>query len=313
MNFQMILQEVIIEDNQNNINNIFYPIRQQIRATVYNEFHIESYSATQIINLDQNGIYRDISMMMFQPKLQILEIIGCKLESLDGIEQLTKLQDIKASYNKFKTIQQLSSLRYMRTLNLNGNQLINLDGIQELTLLQKINLSCNKLTSIKQLSKLILCEQLDLSYNEITSVEPISNFSNLKQLNLVNNLVSSLFGLKNLVQLEALNILGNEVSDLRQLLFLKHLPNLKQMFIIGTEYLTSFVEDNHNECVFSPFYPYYAIKILPNIKSFEYNVNNENQRNLVFYPEQIRTEALARKYQIETELNEELEVELRKQ
>ncbi|CAL5971466.1 Conserved_hypothetical protein [Hexamita inflata] len=313
MNFQMIFQEIIMEDDKDNLDNIFYPIRQQTKAKVYNEFNIKSYSTSQIINLDQNGIYRNITMMLFQPKLQTLQIIGCKLESLDGIEQLPKLQIINASNNKFKTIQQLSSLRYVQTLNLKGNQLISLDGIEELTLLQKINLSCNKLTSIKQLSKLTLCEQLDLSYNKVTSVEPIANFSNLKQLNLVDNLVSSLFGLKNLVKLEALNILGNEVSDLRQLLFLKHLPNLKQMFIIGTEYLTSFVEDNHNECVFSPLYPYYAIKILPNIKSFEYNVNNENQRNLVFYPEQIRTEALARKFQIETELNEELEVELRKQ
>ncbi|CAL5971461.1 Hypothetical_protein [Hexamita inflata] len=53
-----------------------------------------------------------------------------------------------------------------------------------------------------------------------------------------------------------------------------------------------------------PFNPYYAIHVLPNIKSFEYNLNNENQRNLVFHLEQMRTEALAQEFQIETELNE---------
>ncbi|CAL5998685.1 Conserved_hypothetical protein [Hexamita inflata] len=304
----MILKEIIIKDDNDILDNVFNPI-QQITAQVYNQFNIKSYSTTQKINLDQNGIYKDISMMLFQPQLQTLQIIKCKLESLDGIEQLPKLQIINASYNQFKTIQQLSSLRYIQILNLQNNKLISLDGIEELTLLQKINLSCNKLTSIKQLSKLTLCKQLDLSYNQIISVEPISDFSNLKLLNLVDNLVSSLFGLKNLVKLEALNILGNEVSDLRQLLFLKHLPNLKHLFIIGTDYLTSFVDDNHNECVFSHLYPYYAIQILPNIKSFEYN---ENQRNLVFYSEQIRSEALAREFQIETELNEQLEAKLRK-
>ncbi|CAL6020629.1 Internalin-A_precursor [Hexamita inflata] len=87
----------------------------------------------------------------------------------------------------------LSSLTFLRSLNVSNLNLQAIDFISCLVNLEQLNISQNRLTSIKPVQSLIKLQVLDFSFNLVTAICPLRFLTNLSHLSLIGNKISDLF------------------------------------------------------------------------------------------------------------------------
>ncbi|MDD4353258.1 MAG: leucine-rich repeat domain-containing protein [Candidatus Nanoarchaeia archaeon] len=117
--------------------------------------------------------------------LKSLEMSHCNVESLDNLENLCKLTELK----------------------LDGNEITSMGGIMDLYNLEKIDLSSNEIIKIEGLAKLKNLKYLDLNFNKISDMKGF-NLHNLKYLGLSNNNIRYLpdnFGKLNIAEIDLSN------------------------------------------------------------------------------------------------------------
>ncbi|CAL6005599.1 leucine-rich_repeat domain-containing protein [Hexamita inflata] len=218
-----------------------------------------------------------------QPYLENLNL--SKLESLDGIENLHALTKAYINYNRLKSINQLIYCKYIQELHVQDNELTSLDGVQSLFNLTVLIANHNQLTSIVEISKLPLLKELVLNNNNICSLNGIQNLLSLKSLEVGNNKISNLMYLQNLKQLIFLNLDNNNLSDIRQLLFLKEIDSLKNIWLTERQ---QFFSKGANKICEIPNFVQYVILILPQIESYCYEADYD--RGARYYSYQITVE-----------------------
>ena len=123
------------------------------------------------------------------PYLLTLNIQGMKLDNLDPIAGLARLEKLDLTGSRFSP-DSLSVLGYVSTL-------------KDLTLAD-----CG-LSTIASLSNVVTLTRLDLSKNTVRDLSALSGMTYLKELNLSNNVVVSLEALMPLMNLEKLNVSSN--------------------------------------------------------------------------------------------------------
>lgn len=126
---------------------------------------------------------------------------GREIESLEGIEVFSSLEELYCNYNKLTKID-VSSLKNLKSLYVDGNQLTKLD-VSANTNLSVLFCGSNKLTEL-DVSKLTNLEQLDCMNNQLTSLD-VSNNTELAYLLCGENNIPSINLSKN-PNLEVLQI-----------------------------------------------------------------------------------------------------------
>ncbi len=133
------------------------------------------------------------------------------ISSLEGIQNLGNLSELKLRRNQIRDLNPISHLKHLKTLNLRENPVTDLTPLAENTGLVYLNLySDTGITSIAPLAGLTNLETLILG--EVAVEEEISileGFPLLKHLNLRSSGITDLSPLAGLANLEYLNLYSN--------------------------------------------------------------------------------------------------------
>ncbi|MCK0159435.1 hypothetical protein [Allomuricauda sp. F6463D] len=161
----------------------------------------------------ENFPYPDLKKFSNTPHLSALEINLSKIESLDGVEKITKLKELKITGSShIKSIDSLTQVSNKRLKKLeisSSNDFTGLEGLSNLTALQSLtfdgisHLDCatlEKNTALKNLS----IKRVD----KMTNQESLSKLTNLKSLEILYiGAIDNLNFLSDLPNLEKLQLL----------------------------------------------------------------------------------------------------------
>ncbi|CAL6052555.1 leucine-rich_repeat domain-containing protein [Hexamita inflata] len=129
--------------------------------------------------------------------VKVLFVVLCELESLNGLQNWSELQEIQFYMNNLKYIGQLENLTKLTVLKLGQNQINNLEPLKHLVNLTELDLSNNQIQYLEPLSGLINLINLDLLLNRIENIEPLRTLVNLISLDLSENLIENFFPIIN--------------------------------------------------------------------------------------------------------------------
>ena len=183
-------------------------------------------------------------------KIHYLNISNMSINSLEGIERLTKLVSLDASNNQLKSVEPLKRLSNLRELNISNNGIANLEAIGFFSLsqlpLRKLDISYNgiwsidhRVGSLSEISMLVQfkeLESLNISGNSILDISSLGNLKKLKELDASRNPLEDISPIQRLVNLQHLNLRETSVSDLTAIIELSDLRylNLHSCKDIGT-------------------------------------------------------------------------------
>ncbi len=191
----------------------------------------------------------DLSWLADFPNLKVFECQGNGLRSLEGIEVLTKAEEISVKSNFIADLTPLKGLTQLKMLNLYENEITQIDSIAHLNQITHLDLAKNKITSIAPLA-----EWRDLHYfsvyscYELHDVGVVANFTKLSSLNLSfidapNLSMTLLDSMDNLEFLMVQGVLGSN-EDLKHIgshLSLKAVTMGKNDEITDISYLSDLV------------------------------------------------------------------------
>lgn len=140
-------------------------------------------------------------------------------QDLSDLRYLTNLERLAIPERRLDSLSFLSSLGYLKELDLSGCRfpaadLEILTGLQDL---EKLNLAGCGLSTIAELSGADNLIYLDLSSNTLRNLEPLTTMTALQELYLQHNAVTALDQLSSLTSLEKLDISYNSVTVLSPL------------------------------------------------------------------------------------------------
>ncbi|CAL6005610.1 leucine-rich_repeat domain-containing protein [Hexamita inflata] len=219
------------------------------------------------LSIYNNQDLKNIMYIGFYPNLKHFCAAYCNLESLQGMENIPKVQRVFIYNNQLKSLKGIEKCKYIKELRAERNILENLDGIQYLEQLNHFDVSNNLLSSIKELEGLKQLERININENQVKSLEGIENILSLQYIDAWSNQISSFYYLKSLKNLMFLNVAKNHISDIRQLLFLCDLPELKRIWLVEQGKNNS--QGSNKLCADSD-YPNFVIQVLPKLEAFEY-------------------------------------------
>ncbi|KAJ6335515.1 hypothetical protein OIU78_012195 [Salix suchowensis] len=131
------------------------------------------FSSLRSVNLSNNFIVQ-ITPGSLPKGLHALNLSRNKINTIDGLRELTRLRVLDLSYNRISRIGQgLSNCTVIKELYLAGNKTSDVEGLHRLLKLTVLDLSFNKITTTKALGQLV------------------ANYNSLQALNLLGNPVQS--------------------------------------------------------------------------------------------------------------------------
>ncbi|CAL5970935.1 leucine-rich_repeat domain-containing protein [Hexamita inflata] len=227
-------------------------VQQEINTEKYDEFMIEMYQNRQnnqqlIIKNDSSLKYFSfvdnlgiIALMIYNccDKKQIIQfdkvpktitnlgISDCKLDNIQGLDQMTQLAILDLQNNKLCSIESLKHLQGLNNLQIRHNQLKQIKPLATMINLISLNLSDNMITDLSPLQYLIKLQNLELTNNLITNLLPLKNLIDMQHLNLMTNNFENVDYLANMQKLKYLNISHNQVIDVSHLSQLNSLTQL---------------------------------------------------------------------------------------
>ncbi len=149
-----------------------------------------------------------------------------ELLQLYSDEELDDVIEVTWASCKFRSIEGLSRLRNLKTLDLVGNRIATISGIEACPLLEVVNLSQNWIERIEGLTSLPQLRELYLANNRIKRIEGLEDLKNLEVLILEGNQITKIEGLGHLPALKRLGLAGNRLRDVSGLLELGDLNEI---------------------------------------------------------------------------------------
>ncbi|TFG28393.1 MAG: leucine-rich repeat domain-containing protein [Promethearchaeota archaeon] len=181
-----------------------------------------------LLNLKNLGIndIREIEGIENLTKLNELNLSGNNIKRIKGLENLTKLKKLNLSSNKIKEIEGLKTLTNLNQLYLYNNNINEIKGLENLINLHYLNLDKNQITEIKDLNNNINLTTLYLNDNSISKIKNLDSLQELYFLALNDNAISTIEGLNKLNNLRILQLANNKIQKIEGLDNLKKLTNL---------------------------------------------------------------------------------------
>jgi hypothetical protein len=149
--------------------------------------------------------------------ITILHADSKNIVSLEGIQNLQNLQDLRYNTNQVSDISPLANLTNLQVLFFGINQVSDISPLANLTNLQVLFFGSNQVSDISPLANLTNLRTLIFWNNQVSDISPLANLTNLRILIFWGNQVSDISALANLTNLEDLSFDNNQVSDISAL------------------------------------------------------------------------------------------------
>jgi protein phosphatase 1 regulatory subunit 7 len=130
-----------------------------------------------------------------------------------------QLENLDLSFNKIRTIDNLSHLSELSHLYLASNKITAIHNVERLEKLVVLELGANRIARIEHLPPNLT--QLWLGKNKITSMLGLHGLDNLVILSLQSNSIARIEGLQSLVNLQELYLSHNNITKLENLVLPK--------------------------------------------------------------------------------------------
>lgn len=94
-----------------------------------------------------------IETIVIDPDSTIVELMACRLRTIDGLDGLTKIETLNMRQNLIERIENLSQLPTLKSIDLYDNHIERIEGLDECIQLKHLDLSFSKSIGINQMSK----------------------------------------------------------------------------------------------------------------------------------------------------------------
>ena len=155
----------------------------------------------------------DLSKMNY---LQTLTASGVKIDSLQSLSSLTLLQSVDLSGSRFPAaeLSVLGSLPDLKTLKLSGCSLSTINGLEGAQSLTSLYLNNNTIRNLKPLAGITTLKELYLQHNAVIDPSPLNGLTELQTLNLSYNSVASFSNACGMQKLTWLDLGNNKLRNL---------------------------------------------------------------------------------------------------
>lgn len=162
-------------------------------------------------------------------QLQVLRLPGCGLSSLQPLQGMVQLNSLDISRNQVADVSPLAELSRLQSLSLAGAPVCDIRPLSNLQLLEDLNISWTEITDLSVTNSLSSLRFLNAEGTKIREIP--SSHSRLESLNLNETPLSDIDSLNSprtggLTRLRTLSLEGTAVTEVRQLM---RLPNLEDL------------------------------------------------------------------------------------
>jgi Leucine-rich repeat (LRR) protein len=192
-----------------------------------NQLEFEVYDENREIDLDgiqcfQNLTsltligpgFKDISEISALKNIQQVSLIDTNVVSISSFRNLSKVNSLTISNTKtLQSVDGVEEMTKLTYLDLSDNGIVNIDGLNNLINLNTLILSNNEIIYFPSINNLQYLETLDVSNNNIIQLgEDLSGLSNLKNFDASENEICDLSTLDDLTSLETLDLSFNDLG-----------------------------------------------------------------------------------------------------
>ncbi len=135
-----------------------------------------------------------------------------EIENLDGIQNLTGLEELNLWDNAITDISQLAGLSSLNRLVLGANSVADVSALAGLTNLTFLQIRENEIGDIGALSGLTQLTNLDISYNDISDISALSGLTRLTTLRVYFNPLTDIGAMRGMTELTELYV--HDLPDL---------------------------------------------------------------------------------------------------
>ncbi|WP_298903825.1 hypothetical protein [uncultured Psychroserpens sp.] len=134
-----------------------------------------------------NGMKKGLENAKHLPNLKTLTFRGVKLDDLNFLTELNKLQELNLLFGSYKNLDSISKLKGLKSIEFSRvRQIPNFDFLNSLENLEKMEFEgMSKMESIPDLSKLEKLKRIHIHNNlRLKNIKPVGEIPNLKLLQL---------------------------------------------------------------------------------------------------------------------------------
>lgn len=143
------------------------------------------YAKTQI-EITAGTMVQDLTPLTFLPRLKSLSAIDCRINSLQPLVNMSKLEVLRLSRNPIQDISPLQQLGSLRILELDNTAIENLEAVQGLAVLEELRVAGTNVKRVNELSQLYNLRFLDISNTQVRTLKPIFGLNKLESLRCFN-------------------------------------------------------------------------------------------------------------------------------
>jgi internalin A len=133
------------------------------------------------LNLSQMKVHElDVCLFPHMKNLKELFLGAGDLDDLGPIEDLTKLESLRASLNKVSNLEPLAKMTRMDRLDLGQTKVTNLGPLEGMTRLTELSLDGTPVEDLSALSGMKDLERLSIKRTQVKDVSPLKDLSKLK-------------------------------------------------------------------------------------------------------------------------------------
>ena len=181
-----------------------------------------------LVNTNKREEYKIESLEPLRnlPKLNVIHLENNKISSLEPLSGMNQLYNLSFYGNKIESIEPLRGKTNLHYLYLSDNNITNVDVVRDFSNLEVLDLGNSKINNLDFLSGLTNLTELNLLGNKIENIEPLSGLSNLTKLNLGNNKIENIESIRGLTNLKELELESNKIENIEPL---KDIINLETL------------------------------------------------------------------------------------
>ncbi len=182
--------------------------------------------------------FKDLSPISALHNIQSIELRETSVVSIDSFKNLSKIKSLVISDTlTLQSVEGVEEMTKLTNLDLSNNGIVNIEGLNNLINLTNLYLNDNKIVEFPSINQLDQLEVLDISDNNINVLgEDLSGLRNLEILHAENNEICDLSTLDDLISLEELWLSNNDLGCggfgvSPNFDSLENAPNLRELYL----------------------------------------------------------------------------------